>query len=159
MTVIPRRTILAGIAALAAARPAFAQAFTALSSVHVDVGYLRARGLGPVAEVVGAAMADELRRVFADRIVGRGPRLVVRVTEVHITAFLRSGTSRDVSSDSIDGEALIVGPRGEILARYPQISATDAASGGAWYDPQSEQRRALYLAHHYASWLRRTLGG
>ena len=40
----------------------------------------------------GAAITDELRLVFEDRIVGRGPRLVCG-------AFLRSGSSRDVSSD------------------------------------------------------------
>ena len=157
MGVIPRRLFLAGIAALAGAgaRPASAQAVPAFSSVHVDVGRLRAAGLGPMAEVVGAAMAEELRRTFADRIVGRGPRLVVVVREVHITQFLRSGSSRDVSTDSIDGEALLVGPRGEILARYPQLAVLGAH---ARVTEPNEFGRAEAVARHYARWLRRTMG-
>jgi hypothetical protein len=153
-----RRAFLAGAAvAVASARApaALAQAVPAYSSVHVDVGRLRAAGLGPLADIVGAAMTDELRRTFADRIVGRGPRLVVVVNEVHITAFLRSGTSRDVSSDSIDGEALIVGPRGEILARYPQFAALGAHARAT--EP-NEFGRVEAVARHYARWLRRTMG-
>ena len=157
MSALPRRSLLAGIAVLACAGavPALAQAVPVVSSVFVDVSQLRAAGLGSVADLVGAAMTDELRRVFADRIAGRGPRLVVRVTELHISAFLRSGSSRDVSSDSLDGEALIVGPRGEILARYPQFAALGAHARAT--EP-NELGRAEAVARHYARWLRRTIG-
>lgn len=157
MGTLPRRAFLASLAALAAsgAYPARGQGSQAFSSVLVDVSRLRAAGLGVLADLVGAAMTDELRRVFADRIVGRGPRLVVRLTEVHISAFLRSGSSRDVSSDSIDGEALIVGPRGEILARYPQHAALGAHARAT--EP-NELGRAEAVARHYARWLRWTMG-
>ena len=88
MSALSRRTLLAAALAVfaASAAPAFAQA-TAFSSVAVDVSRLRAIGAGPAASLVQAAMTDELQRVFADRIVGRGPRLVVRVTALFITAF------------------------------------------------------------------------
>ncbi|HEX2134376.1 MAG TPA: hypothetical protein VHG30_00500 [Microvirga sp.] len=157
MGTISRRCFLAGIAAAAgaAAGPAFAQAVPALASVQVDVGPLRAAGYGLVAEIVGAAMTDELRRVFADRLVGRGPRLLVRIREVYLTASLRSGSSRDISTDSIDGEALILGPRGEILARYPQFAALGAFARAT--EP-NELGRAEAVARHYARWLRRTMG-
>ena len=87
MSTLSRRTLLAALAAFASsAAPAFAQA-TAFSSVAVDVSHLRAIGAGAAANLVQAAMTDELQRVFADRIGGRGPQLVVRVTELFITAF------------------------------------------------------------------------
>ena len=157
MGTLTRRAFLASVAALAGsgALPALGQGSPAFSSVAVDVGHLRAAGLGPLANLVGAVMTDELRRVFADRIVGRGPRLVVRVTGLHITAVLRSGKSRDISSDSIDGEALIVGARGEILARYPQHAALGAHARAT--EP-NEIGRAEAVARHYARWLRWTMG-
>ena len=49
--------------------------------------------------------------------------------------------------------------RSAVLARHPQLSVLPASSGGAWYDPLSEQRRTVALAQHYAAWLRRSLGG
>jgi hypothetical protein len=52
---------------------------------------------------------------------------VVVATEVHLSAFLRSGASRDVSSDSITGEALVVGPRGETASRSTPPSAPTPA--------------------------------
>ena len=110
-----------------------------------------------------SAVLAETRRAFADRLGGPGPRLVVRITGIYLASYSGGGSGRfggtAQSTDSLDGEALVVGPRGEILARYPQLSATSAASGGAWYDPASEQRRVGYLAQHYAGWLRRTIGG
>jgi hypothetical protein len=53
----------------------------------------------------------------------------------------------------------VLGTRGETVARFPQLSALPASSGGAWYDPASEQRRTAFIANHYAQWLRRTIGG
>ena len=87
---------------------------------------------------------------------------MVRVTGVYLSSYSGNGGGRlggSVHSDYLEGEALVVGPRGEILARYPQLSATPAHAGGAWYDLQSEHRRTILLAQHYASWLKRTIGG
>ncbi len=170
MPSLSRRLFLLGVTAFtgtALAGPALAQFASApaawqFSSVTVDVEPLHARGLGPYAEFIRSALLAETRRAFADRIGRGGPRLVVRVTGVHLSSFSGGGGDRHgggIHSDSLDGEALVVGPRGEILARYPQLSATPAGSASAWYDPQSEKKRTLYLAQHYASWLRRTIGG
>lgn len=157
MSAITRRFLLAGLAAFSGAGvfTAGAQGVPLLSGVQVDVSLLRAAGHGPMADIVAAAMAEELRRAFADRITARGPRLVVVVRELHITQFLRSGSSRDVSSDSIDGEALLVGPRGEILARRPQLAVLGAHARAT--EP-NEFGRADAVARHYARWLRWTMG-
>jgi hypothetical protein len=132
----------------------------AFSSMSVDVSHLRAIGAGPFADIVQSAMTDELRRVFADRIGGRGPRLVVRVTGLYLTTlpegggrpFRGDGGGGNVT-DSIDGEALVVGTRGEVLAHYPQHN--NLHPQGPWYDPLNEQRRADAVSRNYAQWLRR----
>lgn len=153
MSALSRRTLLAAMAALgSSAAPAFAQA-TAFSSITVDVSHLRAIGVGPAANLVEAAMTDELRRVFADRIGGRGPRLVVRVTGLFITAFPGGRPESNGATDSIDGEALVVGPRGEILAAYPQFAAL--AASGSTLDVENERRRVVAVSRYYAQWLRR----
>lgn len=172
MTSITRRTFLsgaAGLLAVAASGPSLAQfagtpAPTRFSAIAVDVGPLLGAGLGPYAEYIRRALTVETERAFAD-LRGPGPKLVVRITGVSMNAYVgSSGGSRGGrgstggDNDYLEGEALFVGPRGEILSRHRQLSALPASSGGAWYDPASEQRRVVALAEHYAQWLRRDLG-
>lgn len=163
---ISRRTLLAaGLAGLAPGAPeALAQPTprpARFSSVAVDVRPLLDRGLGAYAERLRGVLQAELRRAFADRLGGAGPRLVVLVKGVSLNAYAGSGArGRGMGgsvNDYLDGEALFLGPRGEVLGRHPQLSALPASSGGAWYDPESENRRLVALAAHYAGWLRRGL--
>ncbi|HEX8166891.1 MAG TPA: hypothetical protein VF601_14045 [Beijerinckiaceae bacterium] len=166
MTGLSRRAFL-GAAVTLAATPALAQAGsivpgTRFSSVAVDVGPLHARRLGDYAEFVRRSLTSELQRAFADRLGGPGPRLVVVVTGVSLNPYVGGGAAPrrgrgGGDSDYLEGEALVVGLRGEVLARHPQLSATPASQGGAWYDPASEQKRTAYLAWHYAQWLRRAI--
>jgi len=143
-----------GLAQLAPAAPSLR-----FSTVAVDVSQLRQKGFGPGADLVQGAMLSALRNGFAPRIGGRGPRLVVVVTSVALNAFAGESNFRSFgsfsSNDYMEGEALVVGPRGEILARYPQLLALPANSGGAWYRPDNEQRRLVALAQTYAAWLQR----
>ena len=132
------------------------------SGIRVDVGPLIAQGNGPQAEALRGDLLDALRRSFADRLGREGPLLVVRIRSLSINPYAgsqggRGGLSGGTSSDYLDGEALVVGRRGEILRRHPQLSATPSSSGGAWYDPASERRRVAAIAEHYAGWLRRAL--
>lgn len=148
----------------AAARPR-AGAVQASSGIEVDVSRLRALGLGPVAEVIGAAVADALRAEAGER--GYGGRLVVRLTALSLNAYAGSNSGggggfgggsggSGADYDYLEGEILVVGPRGEILSQRPQLSAVPASSGGAYYLPGAEKRRVIAVAQHFAAWARRS---
>lgn len=131
-----------------------------LSGVRVDVGPLIARGGGPQAEVLRADLMAALRANFADSLGGSGPTLVVRIHSLSLTTYAggqggRSGLGGGSQTDYLDGEALLVDRRGAVIGRHPQLSATPASFGGAWYDEASERRRVAAIAGHYAGWLRR----
>ncbi|WP_348273087.1 hypothetical protein [Methylobacterium sp. 174MFSha1.1] len=158
---------LIAAALLAVALPASAQDATLppgtrFSAIRVDVGPLLARGLGPYAENVRGELQAALAKTFADRVGGPGPTLVVRVTGVSFNPYAgsetRFGGGNATNSDYLEGEALVVDRAGTVLLRHPQLSATNASAGGAWYDPASENRRVTYIAGHYAAWLKRGLG-
>lgn len=168
MSLLSRRSFLIGLACAGLAGAglppsgAQAQAFPQyFSSFAVDVSVLRAKGVGPFADLLAAATLDELRRAFADRIDPRGPRLLVRLTGVFLTSspdggggdrWFRDGSSG--STDSLEGEALALGPRGEILARHPQLAAR--AVNTSILTP-NEPGRAIALAQFYVQWLRRRI--
>ena len=158
--ILDRRAVLVALAA-GLALPASAQEpAQAFSAVSVDVRPLRAKGLGAYADAVGAALQAELATAFRDRIRPGAPRLSVVVTGISMQAYA-GGEGRFVRggapNDYLEGEALVIGRRGEVLARHPQLSALPASSGGAWYLPDNEQRRLAALCGHYAGWLRRRI--
>lgn len=142
--------------------PAVAQDAARLSGIRVDVQPLIAQGGGLQAEALRADLLAALQDSFADRLGRGGPTLVVRIKGLSMNPYVGGGGGRHglgggTQSDYLDGEALLVGPRGQVIARHPQLSALPASSGGAWYDPDSERRRVTAIAQHYAGWLRRAL--
>jgi hypothetical protein len=162
-----RRSLITLAASLLVAGPAAAQPLAIpaqFSRIVVDVDELRAKGAGPQADILAAALLQEGRRVFADRIGGAGPTLVVRLTALSMRSYAggqgahRGQLGGGGDSDYLEGEALVVGPNRAIVARFPQLSAVPSSSGGAWYEPASELRRLQAIAQHYAWWLRRTMG-
>lgn len=151
---------LASLSGAAAAQPV--PGFAHLSGLSVDVRPFLAQGGGAQAEALRADLDAALRRSLGGRVVGgAGPRLVLRVRGLSLTAYAGGQGSRLLGgagqSDYLDGEALLVARDGAVLARHPQLSALPASSGGAWYDPDSERRRIAAIAEHYAQWLDRTL--
>lgn len=160
---VTRRALL-GASAIAALAPlaARAQGQAGYGSVAVDVGPLRAKGLGEYADIVRGTLQRELAAAFADRMVRGGPRLVVRIDGVSLRSYVGGGSGRlgggGMQNDYLEGEALVLGRGGAPVLRHPQLSALPASSGGAWYLPDNEARRLQALCNHYASWLRRDLG-
>lgn len=130
-----------------------------LSGIRVDVQPLIAQDGGAPALDLREDLLASLRTEFGNRLGPGGPTLVVRIKGLSINPYTGSGGrgrfGGGTSSDYLDGEALLVGRRGEILVRHPQLSATPSSSGGAWYDADSKRRRITALAQHYAGWLRR----
>jgi hypothetical protein len=161
MTSLSRRSVLAGALGALAAGPALAQA-PGFGGIEVDVRPLAAKGGGLAADLLRQVVTQEARAVFADRIARGGPRLVIVLTSLQMTAYAGEGSGRwggaGGGSDYLDGEALLLGARGEVLSRTPQLFAQPANAGGAWFDPDSERRRVVMLGRNYVAWLRRTLG-
>lgn len=163
---LSRRSILkalacAGLAGAGFAVPAHAQGFPqGFSSFAVDVSVLKAKGLGPYADFVASVALDELRRSFADRTDPRGPRLVVRLTSVTLTAFPGGGGNfrrrgdGGGGHDAVEGEALAVGRRGEIFARHPMLAVLDAHASTV---NLNEQGRTVAVTQHWVRWLRRQI--
>ncbi|MCT4475349.1 hypothetical protein [Bosea spartocytisi] len=130
-------------------------------SYSVDVERLRLLGQGPMADWLRASMTDELRTVFPANIAPR--RLIVRLTSLTLSSYVGRGSRGGHGSggggdtDYLEGEALIIGARGEIISRYPQLLALPSSSGGAWYQPDSERARIANLARSYVYWLSRNI--
>ena len=151
-----------GAAAALLAGPAASQQ-AAYSRISIDVERLRDRGHGPFADLVQANLRRAMQRAFAGRTGQRGaPVLTVRITLLQLSSFVGGGGSRRFggsgggSSDYMEGEAL-VSQGSQLIRRHPQLSAIPSSSGGAWYAPDNEQRRAVALCEHYAGWLARAL--
>lgn len=175
---IVRRTLLASALMVGAALPGASVAqpgpsvggTVGISRIVVDTKRLREQGVGgEFLAAIETSLQSGLRRAFADRIVGGrgGATLVVRLVGVQTASYVgngggggglgRGGGTTD--SDYMEGVATLLGPRGEVLASAPQISALPASSGGAWYAQDNLLRRTAALSNHFAGWLRSTLDG
>lgn len=132
-----------------------------IATVRVDTSRLAAQGWGIGARDVASRLGDRVRAAFSDRIDGRnGATLVVRVVGITMPTYVGGGgIFGHPASDYVESEAVLVGPRGVELARYPMLSALPATSGGAWYDPANEVRRLEAALDHHAQWLRNTIIG
>lgn len=158
-----RRAALAWLAVAALTTTSAKAQQATFSSVSVDVSRLRELGLGSYADFIQASMTRSVQSAFAGRIGAKNaPSLVVRITSLQFASHVGGdgGLSRfgggGSGSDYMDGEAVILNGR-TVIKRHPQLLSTAASAGGAWYDPESERRRAVILCNNYASWLARAL--
>lgn len=130
-------------------------------SFSVDVERLRSLGLGPAAEWLRSAVTAELRIAFPTGFDHR--RLIVRITGLALSSYVGRGSRGGHGSggggdtDYLEGEALVIGTRGDIISRHPQLLALPSSSGGAWYEPENEKARIANLARSYVYWLSRDI--
>lgn len=161
------KLLLAGLAlSLLAALPAEARPRGSVApGVVVDVSRLRALGLGPTADLVQAAVARELAGGLP---AAPGARIVVRLTGLSLNSYVGSSSGNGGGGagagsiggggdyDYLEGDLLVLGPRGEILAQRHQVSSSPASSGGAYYLPGAERRRVEAISRNFAGWLRQS---
>jgi len=146
---------LGGIGVAEARPPARPSVSRAGPGIIVDVGPLLAQGLGGYAEALRAELAGALRAQFAGSLQP-GERLVVLVRSISLAAY-----SGDVNvfelpdTDYLDGAVTLIGPNGQVMAKKDILATSLSSSGGAWYIPGGEQRRAVVLAQNFAAWARR----
>lgn len=155
-----RRAVIAALLGFAA--PAAADDLPPtprFSDVRVDVRPLIAKGAGLQAETLAADLMAALRNTFAGRIGGHGPALVVVISDLSLRAYAGSEGRLvgNLQNDYLEGEALLVGAKGQVLGRHRQLTATPSSYGGAWYAPDFEARRLASIADIYARWLAREL--
>ncbi len=160
---LSRRPLLAGLAAFAlAAGLAMPAAAQGVSAVRVDVTPRVAAGWGPNADAVRRVMTEELRNQLGAGGRG-GARLLVTVEGISLSSYAGGGGGRfsdgGGETDYLESTAILVGPRGEVLGRFPVLSAIPASSGGAWYLPDNEPRRLVALAKHNAAWIKTKVAG
>ncbi len=166
---LTRRAVLSSLAAVAAA-PGLAAAASPLAGmrfrdIRVDVAPLRASGAGDFADWIAAEEPALLRKSFA-AYLAPGDRsaatLVARIDEVIIGALHSGGYGANPGFDAIDGiqgEGIVLGPRGQQIASYPLYSAVGADTYlNMPYQSEITRRRVETLAQSFAQWLPGQMG-
>lgn len=150
---LDRRALL-GVPVLLVGAIASAQA-APLRRVSVDVAL---EGVGAIAAHVRRTLPHYLARELAENPLegySPGARLVIRVTEVYLSAGLEQYGGLG-NADALDGEALILDAAGRVLLRKSVAGRaqpeTDVVSA-----PYGEPRRVENLISSFAYWTVRAL--
>ncbi len=166
---LTRRAVLSTLAALAAA-PGIAMAASPLAAtrfrdIRVDVAPLRESGDGDFADWIAAELPGMLRRSFAAYLTPgdrNAATLVARIDEVIIGTLHSGGFGGNPVADAIDGiqgEGIVVGPRGQQIASYPLYCAVGADTYlNMPYQLDITRRRVETLALSFAQWLPGKMG-
>ena len=150
--------LVAALSTLTAPADARSRRAPAQPAIVVDVSALRAKGLPVEAEIIQATIAREIAQ--------NGPRgrVYVRITGLSLSAFVggmgggggrRGGMGGGGSStDYLEGDFQVLGPRGEVLAGQPLLVTAPASSGGAWYLQGVDRMRIEAISRNFAGWVR-----
>ena len=156
---LARRTILIGFAATALA----GCQTTGQSAPPVTIGAIRV-DTGPLAAKEQSATAAAIRPMLERELAslrsaggGRGATLQVTVTGLYLTSYA-GGAAATLGNDTLESVAVLVGPDGREIARYPIMSIMAPSFSGAWYLPDINQRRIEALVANNAQWIRRAVG-
>ena len=161
-----RSFVLAATAAALAPSALFSQAFAqgrAVGDIKVDLSRLRASGwAGQPLSVIDASLRRALAAAFGPG--GGGPTLIVRVTKVTLGVNTGSGAGDrgramgESTSDYMEGELVLVGRNGSVIAQQPLLNALNSNSSGNWWSETNELNRLSALATSYGYWAKRQLG-
>jgi hypothetical protein len=155
------------------AGPAVAQ--NVYSSVTIDSSELASKATRRFADVAARGVREGLREPLAGRVGKRGaPRVVVRLKSVMLTndmggrrdddddfdgrsPFRRFGVFRSepMGSDNLIGEALVMSPKGRVLARIPMFNALKPQR--SIMEKADQWPRIVRLGRDYGYWLGRKL--
>ncbi len=157
---ITRRSLLTGSAALAAGGlasfPAAAQGVP-IGAIRVDARRLAPQGWGENAPRIARALEQELARQLAPLRQRSGPTLHVTVQGLWLASGVGGHPGDNGDNDNMDSLAEVI-ERGRVLASHQIRSTLLDSSGGAWYQPDVDQRRVAALLENNAQWIRRYLG-
>lgn len=162
---VTRRAALGAMAALVAA-PSLALAAAEgarFGAIRIDVGPLRESGNTEYADWVAAVLPAALNQSFG-RYLARGdrgaPTLVARVDEVFLgPEHSTFGNPAADAIDGIQGEAIVLNPRGQQIGSYPLYSAVGANTyQNMPYQLDITRRRVETLAQSFAQWLPGKMG-
>ena len=126
----------------------------AIGAIRVDTAPLAAKGAGAAAALVKPMLERELAGLRS----ARGVTLQVTVTGLYLTSYA-GGQAATLGNDTLESEAVLLGPDGREIARYPIMSIMAPSFSGAWYLPDIDQRRIDALVANNARWIRRAVGG
>jgi hypothetical protein len=133
----------------------------AIGAIQVDNRRLLALGGGqPAAEMKGLLEA-ELRRLYAGQIRRGGATLLVTLRSLNLNSNGgqrggRHGGGGSGSNDTMETDAMLIGPRNELIAQTSVLSPVGAGIGMRW-TPEIQTERLRNLAAHNAGWIRRRL--
>src|ERR1700726_3364783 len=104
-------------------------------------------------------VCDEQTQALQAQFAGSlrpGERLVVLLRSISLATYTGDiNVFQLADNDYLDGVVTLVGPNGQQLATKDILTVSPSSSGGAWYLPGGEQRRAVALAQAFAAWARR----
>lgn len=170
LSVLTRRAVLAGLAALPAACVADgeppAPRVPRFRAVVVDTGPFAAKGVSHYAARVGERLRVTVAEAFAGRIApgeAGAPTLVIEVSTMRMAAWVggRShggfglGDSGGDTDDAMAGFLVLRSSTGAVIDRRRHAVTSDAASSGDWRLPDNEDRRLDALCRIYALWAAR----
>jgi hypothetical protein len=160
---LSRRSLLtlAGGASLALASAAAQAQGVGIGAIHVDNRHLLALGGGQPAAEMKLLLEAELRRLYAGQMRRGGATLVVTLRSLNLNSNGgqrggRHGGGGSGSNDTMETDAMLVGPRNELIAQTSILSPVGAGIGMRW-TPEIQTQRLRDLAAHNAGWIRRYL--
>jgi hypothetical protein len=160
---LSRRAVLtlAGGASLTLISGAAGAQGVGLGAIHVDNRRLLALGGGQPAAEMKLLLEAELRRLYSGQMRRGGATLVVTLKSLNLNSHGgqnggRHGGGGSSSNDTMETDAMLVGPRNELIAQTSVLSPVGAGIGMRW-TPEIQTQRLRDLAAHNAGWIRRYL--